>query len=79
MVDKINWKLDNINKDFFKINYNYFPNFGGDVETFLFKCKLEHSKRVFCLKTDEKKLTNNDLTNGLIEYKKHKNINKEKI
>ena len=35
MVDKINWKLDNINKDFFKINYNYFPNFGGDVETFL--------------------------------------------
>ena len=79
MVIQINWKLDNIDKNFFIDNYEYFPNFGGDIETFLFKCKIEHSKRVFCLGTEEKKkITNEDVNNGLNQYKKHKKINKEK-
>ena len=45
------WKIklddDQIVK-FFKDNYKYFKNYAGDIETFLFYVKLEHSKRLFC-------------------------------
>ena len=55
MIKDINWKIKDIEEDFFKKNYCYFNNFGGDIETFIFKCKIEHSKRVFCLPLKEKK------------------------
>ena len=30
-------------------NKQYFKNFGGDIETFLSKCKMSHARRVFSL------------------------------
>ena len=78
MVLDINWKIESVDNDFFEKNYDYFPNYGGDMETLLFKCKIEHSKRVFCLDNDSKrKLTKEDIENGFGEYKKNVNV-KEK-
>ena len=81
MVDEINWIINvdfnNINK-ILKENIKYFANTGGDIETFLTKCKLSHSKRVISLDIDHKFiLTITDLKNGIKLVKKHKNIIEE--
>jgi SpoVK/Ycf46/Vps4 family AAA+-type ATPase len=84
MVEDINkepgfeWSVDistiQLNQ-FFKDNYKLFPNFGGDVETFLLGVKIQHGIRVFCLSTDlKKKITLDDLTNALKLYKVNKEI-----
>jgi len=79
MIDNIKWKIKDIEDNFFVDNYDYFYNFGGDMETLLFKCKIEHSKRVFCLPKEEKKiLTKEDINKGFEEFKKHKKVKKEK-
>jgi len=52
MVVDINWSCEMSEKeliDFFSENCKYFKNAGGDCETFLTKCKMMHSKRVFSL------------------------------
>lgn len=75
MLKDIRWKIKDIENNFFEDNHQYFTNFAGDIETFIFKCKIEHSKRVFCLPKEEKKiLTKEDVNNGLEEFKKHKKI-----
>jgi len=52
-------KLFDTNKDLFK-------NSGGDIETFITKCKMVHSKRVFSLDNELKFiLTEEDLTNAI--------------
>lgn len=81
MVAEINWIINvdfnNINK-ILKENIQYFANTGGDIETFLTKCKLSHSKRVISLDIDHKFiLTIVDLQNGIELVKKHKNIIEE--
>lgn len=64
-------KLD----QFFKTNYGLFPNFGGDVESFLLSVKIQHGIRVFCLPTDQKKkITLEDLENALKIYRVNKEI-----
>jgi DNA polymerase III delta prime subunit len=76
-------KVININKEdkllqFFEKNKLYFPNFGGDIEIFIFQTKIEHCKRVFF--EDEKYhkiLTLEDINNGLEILKKNKKIIKE--
>jgi len=69
-------KKDLIN--FFKENKDFFKNFGGDIETFITKIKMVHSKRVFCLDKEHKFiLTFEDLTNGIEMVKKYRI--KEKI
>ena len=50
----INWELHKDLNDeyfnlFFEINKDLFLNLGGDIETFISKCKMIHSKRVISL------------------------------
>ena len=60
---------------FFKENHKSFPNFGGDIETFLLIVKIQHSIRVFCLESQVKKIiTIEDLKNALKIYKLNKEI-----
>ena len=60
---------------FFEKNKEYFPNFGGDIETLIFQSKIEHCKRVFFNDDYEKKiLTLEDINNGLENLKKNKKI-----
>ncbi len=61
--------------EFFKKNYNLFPNFGGDVESFLLSVKIQHGIRVFCLPSEHKrKITSEDLDNALKIYRVNKEI-----
>jgi SpoVK/Ycf46/Vps4 family AAA+-type ATPase len=64
-----------------KINKKLFKNAGGDIETFLSKCKMIHSMRVFSLEDKEKKkfiLTMEDIEKT-IEFIKENNIKKEEV
>ena len=79
-VLKLGWTFrdeSSILLDFFKENIKAFPHFGGDVETLLLNCKIQHGMRVFGKKTSEKKiLTFEDVKNGFSAYisvKKNKN------
>ena len=82
MIKDINWTLDIDKKDiieFFKTNKDMFQNAGGDIETFISKIKLTHSKRVFTLDTTLKfKINNQDIENALNMLKKYKLKNEEK-
>ena len=63
---------------FFEKNKQYFPNFGGDIETLIFQSKIEHCKRVFFKDDSEKKiLTLEDINNGFENLKKNKKINND--
>ena len=72
-VDEISWSYDkSINKDFFKENNKYFIYYGRDIETFLSKTKIAHSRRVFTESNNIKTIiTNEDLENGLKLFIKH--------
>jgi hypothetical protein len=64
------WKIEESSKpklkDLFKKNRRHFPNFGGDIETFLLNCKVTHGKRVMHLTNEHKKiLTIADLELGI--------------
>ena len=52
MINEVDWKI-NVNlsdlSEFIKKNNSCFKNFGGDIETFLSKCKMAHAQRVFSL------------------------------
>jgi hypothetical protein len=84
MVGEINkqpgseWTIDISNEklnSFFKDNHQLFPNFGGDVETFLLSVKIQHGIRVFCLPTNnKKKIVLEDLLNALKIYRVNKEI-----
>lgn len=59
-------RLMEILVDFFDKNISYFPHFGGDVETFVMKCKISHARRVLTKPAEiHKILTMDDLYNGL--------------
>jgi SpoVK/Ycf46/Vps4 family AAA+-type ATPase len=84
MVKDINLKPDNtwtvdISQtklyDFFKKNHDLFPNFGGDIESFLLSVKIQHGIRVFCLPSEKKrKIIYEDLENALKIYRVNKEI-----
>ena len=88
MIGEINkepncqWTTDISNSKlnlFFKENYKLFPNFGGDIETFLLSVKIQHGIRVFCLPSDvKKKIIFEDLVNALKIYRVNKEI-KDKV
>jgi hypothetical protein len=56
---KNRWRLEDglktYLKDLFKLNENKFKNFGGDIDNFFTVCKVQHSKRVFLLDSEEKR------------------------
>ena len=65
---------------FFKENYEFFPNFGGDIETFLLSVKIQHGIRVFCLDEQfKKKIILDDLNNALKVYKLNRQIKDNSI
>jgi hypothetical protein len=66
-VSDCNWKLGKINGEpWFKKKYDNFSGFGRDIETFLFKVKIAHSKRVYGKMDSEKKMI--ELTDMDIGY-----------
>lgn len=71
MVTKINWSTnvdkENLNK-IFKDNKELFKFAGGDVETFLSKCKMFHAKRVFTLSKEHKYILSKRDIDDAIEY-----------
>jgi SpoVK/Ycf46/Vps4 family AAA+-type ATPase len=86
MVADVGWTIDsdsnNANKistKWFETNKDNFKYYGRDIETLLSKTKIAHSRRVFCLKKEEKKkITLEDLDNGYKIYLKHKDKDTKK-
>jgi SpoVK/Ycf46/Vps4 family AAA+-type ATPase len=80
MIKKKNWKLDNkISFDqiveFMKINYDKFPNYGGDIETLFFNIRIAHSLRTIGnLPSVKKYLSIDDISEGLNIYNKSQKI-----
>lgn len=68
-IKEMNWDVSVSNKDIEEIidkNKDLFKYAGGDIETYLTKCKMAHSKRVFALDPEHKfVLTKKDLKNGI--------------
>jgi SpoVK/Ycf46/Vps4 family AAA+-type ATPase len=75
-IDDIGWSIDNsLTSQWFDKNIKYFEYFGRDIEILLLKTKIAHSKRVFCLSNDIKKIISmDDLNEGLKLYLKNENI-----
>lgn len=65
-VKEIHWKIsDKIKTVWFENNFEYFKFYGRDMETLLAKVKIAHSRRVFCLKPEDKKfITKKDMDKG---------------
>lgn len=84
-IKDIKWECDVAEKELFDIidsNKEYFTNAGGDVETFISKCKIAHSKRVFMLPADCKfKFVVDDFLNGvkMMKENSHKAITNEAL
>ena len=80
-VADIGWTIhkgNDITHEWFDKNRDSFPYFGRDIESFLAKTKISHSKRVFCKPISEKKcLTKEDLVKGFDIYL-HNSDNKHK-
>jgi len=87
-INKINWSLSNEIKNeellkLFESNYKYFSFYGRDIENFLTKIKIAHSRNVFSKSKDYKRvLTMKDFNQGLKNFilseniKNRNNINK---
>lgn len=72
-LGEIKWKIDeNQSKDlkeWFSIHLSKFASYGRDIETFLSKVKIAHSKRVFLLdESYKKKIIMEDIQNGFKVY-----------
>jgi SpoVK/Ycf46/Vps4 family AAA+-type ATPase len=82
-VKDIGWSIhtnsiSKINTEWFTKNKDNFKFYGRDIETFLAKTKIAHSRRVFCENLSEKKkITYDDMEKGLILYLNN-NENKNK-
>lgn len=64
-IKEIGWKNDKLKDNWFENKMEYFSYYGRDMETLLSKVKIAHSRRVFCLPNDKKKIiTLEDLNNG---------------
>jgi Holliday junction resolvasome RuvABC ATP-dependent DNA helicase subunit len=63
----------------FEKNIEHFKHYGRDIECLLAKTKIAHSKRVFCKDSKhKKKLTLQDLDNGLELYLKNNELQKSR-
>lgn len=81
-VKEMNWELDidiKVISNIFDNNKELFKYSGGDIENFVTKCKMTHSKRVITLdKQDKFILIKTDIENALemIKKQKHKSVDK---
>lgn len=75
MLKKCGYSIsDNvIDAEFFEKNQDLFKFAGGDIETFITKCKFMHTRNTFGEKPDSI-LTKQDLDDALKEQKKHKQV-----
>lgn len=74
-VKNCNWQINVDMKelgDFFSENHSFFPFFGGDIETFLLKCKIIHGKRIFYNQEEKKILSMEDIKKGFELFKTHR-------
>lgn len=75
------WKVekDNVDKKWFEDNKSYFKFYGRDMENLFSKVKIAHSRRVFCLPPEKKKIVNNkDLEKGLGLFLTNDEVKKRK-
>jgi len=80
-VEDIGWKIQITPAPikWFSKQMPYFKYYGRDMETLLAKCKISHSKRVFCKPEEEKRiLIMEDLEKGLELYLNNDEIKKRK-
>uniref|UniRef100_A0A6C0DK54 AAA+ ATPase domain-containing protein n=1 Tax=viral metagenome TaxID=1070528 RepID=A0A6C0DK54_9ZZZZ len=81
-VREIGWLIhenSGFDASWFVKNAELFKNYGRDIETFLAKTKIAHSRRVFCKDDSEKrKLVLLDLENGLESYLLNSDIQNKK-
>lgn len=81
-IKEMDWQIgvsDDKMEKIFKDNNRYFKHFGGDIETFLTKCKFCHVKRVFSKDISEKKIfTFEDMENGMKKHIEHYSTKEDK-
>lgn len=81
-VRDIGWKMEDENVpslDWFKKNKEYFKYYGRDMETLLSKVKIAHSRRVFCLDDDVKRiLTQKDIDLGFEKFLENDEVKNRK-
>jgi SpoVK/Ycf46/Vps4 family AAA+-type ATPase len=81
-INDIGWSIseestDSINVAWFEKKLKYFKFFGRDMEVFLSKIKIAHSRRVFCRNQTEKtKINFADLEKGFEIYLKNEEVKK---
>lgn len=73
------WKIVNVDGEkWFHKNYDNFSGFGRDIESFLFKVKIAHSKRVYGkAECDKKVIELVDLNSGYEIFIKNKENTRE--
>lgn len=74
-INNIQWIIDDntkkwiISSEFLKNKMEYFPHFGGDIETLLLHIKIEHASRVFGKHYNlHKNINQIDIENGFEKY-----------
>lgn len=82
-IDDAKWSVCDAENDvselWFKENMGYFKYFGRDMETLFSKVKIAHSRRVFCLDEDKKRVINkSDLEKGFTMYLENDEVKKRK-
>jgi len=78
MITDLGWVTDEVPEKFFKDNYDSFTNFGGDIETLFFMCKIEHGKRTLFETENKKKINVNDLEKAFKLFKINKELKSDK-
>ena len=74
MIEKIGYQVeeDAINATTFATNTEWFKFAGGDIETFITKCKFIHTRNTFG-QTPNNIFSKQDIEDALEDHKKHKN------
>lgn len=74
-ITDMKWKID-FDKatiyEWFKKLHEHFPYYGRDVEIFITKIKIVHSKHVFCMEKTKRLISMKDVVDGFELYKQHK-------
>jgi SpoVK/Ycf46/Vps4 family AAA+-type ATPase len=82
MINEVDWKI-NVSlgdlSEFIKKNNSCFKNFGGDIETFLSKCKMAHAQRVFSLEDRHRFIITQDDLEKAIELTLKNNMGGSEI
>uniref|UniRef100_A0A6C0EQ16 AAA+ ATPase domain-containing protein n=1 Tax=viral metagenome TaxID=1070528 RepID=A0A6C0EQ16_9ZZZZ len=80
MIKEMEWDTAFEEKDLvpiFEQNKDFFKNAGGDIETFLSKCKMVHSRRVFSMSKEHKFVLTKEDIHTAIEFLKKNNEKRE--